>query len=201
MKRLIEIQNKLKCLKNNYNDFGHYHYRSCEDIIEAVKPLLKEQDLALVIKDSLVQVWERYYIEALVELYDSEWKMITYSTWYAREEETKKWMDWSQITGSSSSYARKYALAGLFLLDSNDWIDSDTTNKWEEKKEEKKSSTITFNQNDLPWFNKEELEQLKSNEEWVKWFDNSDSLLSSISTKYKISKEMKTKIADYRASL
>lgn len=203
MKRLIEIQNKLKCLKNSYNDFGHYHYRSCEDIIEAVKPLLKEQNLALVIKDNLVQVWERYYIEALVELYDTEWKMITYSTWYAREEETKKWMDWSQITGSSSSYARKYALAGLFLLDSNDWIDSDTTNKWEDKKVEKidTSKEWPFTPSNLPWFNKEELEQLKWNEDWVKWFENSNDLLSAISTKYKISKEMKTKIADYRASL
>lgn len=192
MKRLIEIQNKLKCLKNNYNDFWHYHYRSCEDIIEAVKPLLKEQNLALIIKDNLVQIWERYYIEALVELYDEEWKMITYSTWYAREEESKKWMDGSQITWSSSSYARKYALAGLFLLDSNDWIDSDTTNKW--VKEEKK-------EDNSPWFNKEELEKLKGNENWVRWFTSSNELLQTISSKYKVSKAMKQEIADFRASL
>jgi hypothetical protein len=164
---------------------------------------LKEQNLALVIKDNLVQVWERYYIEALVELYDTEWKMLAYSTGYAREEESKKWMDWSQITGSSSSYARKYALAGLLLLDSNDWIDSDTSNKWEDKKVEKidTSKEWPFTPSNLPWFNKEELEQLKWNEDWVKWFENSNDLLSAISTKYKISKEMKTKIADYRASL
>lgn len=194
MKRLIVIQQELKAPKWQTNDFWHYKYRSCEDIVEAVKPLLAKQKLSLIMKDNMVQVWERYYIEALVELYDEEWKIIAYSTWYAREEESKKWMDWSQITWSSSSYARKYALCWLFAID--DWVDSDLTNKWEEKK-----AITVKNDDNLPWFNKEELEQLKWNNEWVKWFENSNDLLNAISTKYKISKEMKGKIADYWASL
>lgn len=194
MKRLIAIQQELKAPKWQTNDFGHYKYRSCEDIVEAVKPLLAKQKLSLIMKDNMVQVWERYYIEALVELYDEEWKVIAYSTWYAREEESKKWMDWSQITWSSSSYARKSALCWLFAID--DWIDSDTTNKWEEKK-----TTTVKKDDNLPWFNDPELEQLKWNNEWVKWFQSSYDLIQTISKKYKISKEMKEKIADYWASL
>ena len=196
MKRLITIQQLLKAPKNQHNNFWNYKYRSCEDIIEAVKPLLKEQNLVLIMKDNLVQVWERYYVEAVVELYDGEWKMISYSTGYAREEETKKWMDSSQITGSSSSYARKYALCGLFAID--DWVDSDLTNKWEEVKKVEQTS---FTPNNLPWFNKEEMEQLKSNVEWVKDHETSNDLITAISTKYRISKQMKQEIADFWASL
>lgn len=197
MRRLLEIQQQLKAPKGQTNDFWHYKYRSCEDIVEAVKPLLAQQKLTLVMKDNMVQVWERYYIEALVELYDTEWKVIAYSTWYAREEETKKWMDWSQITGSSSSYARKYALCWLFAID--DWVDSDLTNKWEVKIEKKEQVVATTD--DLPWFNDKELEQLKENIDRVKWHQSSNDLIIAICTKYRVSKAMKEKIADYRASL
>jgi hypothetical protein len=201
MKRLIAIQQELKAPKWQTNDFGHYKYRSCEDIVEAVKPLLAKQKLSLVMKDNMVQVWERYYIEALVELYDEEWKLVAYSTWYAREEESKKWMDWSQITWSSSSYARKYALCWLLAID--DWVDSDLTNKWSSEVKEKKDITTEwpFTPNNLPWFNKEEFELLKWNVDWVKSYDTSDSLLSAISTKYRLSKSMKQEVADFRASL
>jgi hypothetical protein len=110
-------------------------------------------------------------------------------------------MDWSQITWSSSSYARKYALCWLLAID--DWIDSDTTNKWNSEVNEKKDITKEwpFTPNNLPWFNKEELEQLKANVDWVKDHETSDSLLSAISTKYRLSKSMKQEIADYWASL
>jgi len=199
MKRLLEIQQQLKAPKGQTNDFGHYKYRSCEDIVEAVKPLLAQQKLTLIMKDNMVQVWERYYIEALVELYDMEWKLVAYSTWYAREEESKKWMDWSQITWSSSSYARKYALCWLFAID--DWIDSDTTNKGNSEVKAETTKEWPFTPNNLPWFNKEEFELLKWNVDWVKSYDTSDGLISAISTKYRLSKSMKQEVADFRASL
>ena len=122
--KLRYIQQNLKAPKNQVNKFGGYNYRSCEDILEAVKPLLDEQELILQLDDELVQVGERYYVKSTARLYDGE--EIIENTAYAREEETKKGMDGSQITGASSSYARKYALNGLFLID--DVKDSDTTN-------------------------------------------------------------------------
>lgn len=122
--KLINIQQELKAPKNQHNDFGNYYYRSCEDILEAVKPLLKANDLVMRITDELIQVGERYYVKATVILTDG--KETIENVAYAREEETKKGMDGSQITGASSSYARKYALNGLFLID--DVKDSDTTN-------------------------------------------------------------------------
>ena len=122
--KLLNIQEKLKAPKNQTNKFGGYKYRSCEDIFEAVKPLLKEEGLTLRTTDELVNIGERYYIKATAILSDG--KETIENVAYAREEETKKGMDGSQITGASSSYARKYALNGLFLID--DVKDSDSTN-------------------------------------------------------------------------
>ena len=135
MERVIKIQQELKCPKNQYNKFGGYKYRSCEDILEAVKPLLKETKTTLVINDELVQIGERYYIKATATLYGDDGTKIISNDGFAREEETKKGQDGSQITGASSSYARKYALNGLFLID--DVKDSDSTNTGEEKKIDK----------------------------------------------------------------
>ena len=126
MKRLIEIQSALKAPKNQRNNFGNYNYRSCEDILEAVKPLLKKQGLALVINDDIKAIDGRFYIQATATIFDEEGKQIAMSSALAREEESKKGMDASQLTGSTSSYARKYALNGLFAID--DTKDSDTTN-------------------------------------------------------------------------
>ena len=127
MKKLFEIQQKLKAPKNLYNGFGGYSYRSAESILEAVKPLLAETQTTLLISDELCNIGERYYIRAVVQLYDLETKeLIAETIAFAREEESKKGMDGSQITGASSSYARKYALNGMFLID--DVKDSDTTN-------------------------------------------------------------------------
>lgn len=125
--KLMEIQTKLKAPKGQYNDFGKYPYRNCEDILEALKPLLLEQKCVVVLSDEIVQIGDRYYVKATVTLTDAEDdNAIIYNTAYAREEDTKKGMDGSQITGASSSYARKYALNGLFGID--DTKDSDTTN-------------------------------------------------------------------------
>jgi hypothetical protein len=124
--KLTAIQTQLKVPKGQRNNFGNYNYRNAEDILEAVKPLLSEHELLLTLADEIVKIGERYYVKATAELRDSG----TVGSWtvtaYAREEETKKGMDGSQITGASSSYARKYALNGLFLID--DTKDSDSTN-------------------------------------------------------------------------
>ena len=137
--KLMNIQQELKAPKGQYNSFGKYAYRSCEDILEAVKPLLKKEKVVLTISDELQYIGNRYYIKATATLIDTESEAIISNSAYSREEETKKGMDGSQITGASSSYARKYALNGLFGIDDNK--DSDTTNvQSKEEKEDKKAS-------------------------------------------------------------
>ena len=137
--KLMNIQQELKAPKGQYNDFGKYAYRSCEDILEAVKPLLKKEKVVLTISDELQYIGNRYYIKATATLIDTESEATISNSAYASEEETKKGMDGSQITGASSSYARKYALNGLFGIDDNK--DSDTTNiQSKEEKEDKKAS-------------------------------------------------------------
>ena len=125
MKELLQIQSELKAPKGQFNAYGKYKYRSCEDILEAVKPILKKCNCTLLLSDSLVYIGDRYYIKATATLVNAEGKSVSTEA-YAREEETKKGMDASQITGASSSYARKYALNGLLCIDDNK--DSDTTN-------------------------------------------------------------------------
>ena len=124
--KLIAIQSKLKAPKSQYNNFGKYAYRNCEDILESLKPLLKEHKSTIYISDEIVTVLERFYVKATVTFIDAETGEKIINTAYAREEEDKKGMDGSQVTGSSSSYARKYALNGMFAID--DTKDSDFTN-------------------------------------------------------------------------
>lgn len=120
--KLIKVQQELKAPKSNFNKFGNFYYRSAEDILEAVKPLNAKYGLVLTLKDEPVLVGERYYIKATARIADeNEWHEVTA---YARESQAKKGMDDSQITGTASSYARKYALNGLFLID--DTKDADT---------------------------------------------------------------------------
>ena len=125
MKELIAIQSELKAPKSQFNKFGGYKYRKAEDILEAVKPLLAKQKCTLIITDDVVLVGNRIYVKATATIKNEKGECETTTGW-AREEETKKGMDGSQITGASSSYARKYALNGLFAIDDN--ADSDTTN-------------------------------------------------------------------------
>lgn len=122
MKKLTEVQRNLKANKSKFNSFGKYRYRSCEDILEAVKPLL--EGMTLVISDELVLIGDRYYIKATAVIKDVETGETESSTAYAREPLDKKGMDESQITGTASSYARKYALNGLLCID--DTKDADT---------------------------------------------------------------------------
>lgn len=125
MKELITIQSELKAPKTQVNRFGGYKYRKAEDILEAVKPLLAKQKCTLIISDDIVMIGNRIYVKATATIKNENGKCETTTGW-AREEENKKGMDGSQITGASSSYARKYALNGLFAIDDN--ADSDTTN-------------------------------------------------------------------------
>jgi hypothetical protein len=127
---LVKIQAELKAPKNQTNAFGKYKYRSAEDIVEAVKPILSKYGTALVITDEVVQVGDRIYVKATATLLDDTDNTISVSGW-AREEEVKKGMDSAQITGSASSYARKYALNGLFAID--DTKDSDATNNHQDE--------------------------------------------------------------------
>lgn len=122
--KLNRIQTELKAPKNLYNNFGKYSYRNAEGICEALKPYLKEYNVAVSIEDSVESVGDRIYIKATVRFIDCDTKEIITSSAYARESLEKKGMDDSQLTGATSSYARKYALNGLFLLD--DTKDADT---------------------------------------------------------------------------
>ena len=124
--KLAKIQSTLKVPKGQYNSFGKYRYRNCEDILEAVKPLLVEVKAVIIIGDELELIGSRFYVKATARFIDCETDAQITNTAYAREEDTKKGMDGSQITGTSSSYARKYALNGLFAID--DTKDSDMTN-------------------------------------------------------------------------
>ena len=132
---IVKIQAELKAPKNQRNKFGNYNYRSAEDIIEAVKPILHKYGSWLNISDEIVEVGGRVYVKAVATItqvnnHNGEVTMVSHSaTGFAREEETKKGMDGAQITGAASSYARKYALNGLLAID--DTKDADATNKHE----------------------------------------------------------------------
>ena len=134
--KLVEVQSKLKAPKSQFNKFGNYAYRNCEDILEALKPILKEVGATIIISDEVVSVNERYYVKATVKFIDTETGEVVEASANAREEDNKKGMDSSQLTGSTSSYARKYALNGLFAID--DTKDSDFTNTHD--KEDKKKT-------------------------------------------------------------
>jgi hypothetical protein len=134
---LYQIQKRLVAPKNQFNAFGKYKYRSLEDICEAVKPLLAEYKYSLILTDEVVMVGNRYYVMATAKLYDESGNGIATNCAFARESETKKGMDESQITGAASSYARKYALNGLFCID--DTKDADGTNT--HGKEEENATT------------------------------------------------------------
>ena len=124
--KLMTVQTKLRAPKGQYNSFGKYSYRSCEDILEALKPLLADVGAIVNVTDEIKLIGDRYYVEATASFIDTETgeRMIAKAS--AREAETKKGMDDSQVTGSVSSYARKYALNGLFAIDDNK--DADSTN-------------------------------------------------------------------------
>ena len=161
--KLAKVQIELKAPKTQFNKFGGYHYRKAEDILEAVKPILVKHGLTILCTDDLVSVNERYYVKASAILVDTEDGESITVTAFAREEEDKKGMDGSQITGASSSYARKYAMNGLFAID--DTADSDTTNQGDTAKTDKADKA------DKKVQKKEEKPAVpaRGSEEWKKW--------------------------------
>ena len=142
------IQQGLKAPKGQYNNFGKYKYRSCEDILEAVKPLLEEQACTLVLSDDIVLIGDRFYLKATATLTNSE-GVKEVATAFAREQDTKTGMDSCQLTGATSSYARKYALNGLFCID--DTKDADTMDNTHEGQSAPKQEDTR------PWMNEKQL--------------------------------------------
>lgn len=146
--KLLAVQAELKAPKNQYNSFGKYKYRSCEDILEGVKPVFKKYNASLFISDSIETVGERYYVKATATFIDVETGESIINTAFARESADKKGMDDSQVTGATSSYARKYALNGLFLID--DTKDADTNEYTEQQTRQSKKKTDKTPQNNVP---------------------------------------------------
>lgn len=136
--KLSHIQNELKAPKNQFNKFGNYKYRSCEDILEALKPLCAKYKATLIIYDEIVMIGDRYYVKAMAKLYDQETTDYIEAYAFARESQAKKGMDDSQVTGATSSYARKYALNGLFNIDDTKDFD---TNEVHQQSNQKQGNT------------------------------------------------------------
>lgn len=143
IEKIVAIQSELKAPKGQYNSFGKYNYRSCEDILEGVKPLLAKHGLVLTIQDSIDLIGDRFYVKATATITDGKEQLSTNA--YARESLDKKGMDASQVTGATSSYARKYALNGLLAID--DTKDADTMDN--SKKPVQQTQETVYNWNSL----------------------------------------------------
>ncbi len=173
--KLAAVQAELKAPKSQYNSFGKYNYRNCEDIIEAAKPLLKKNGLMLAMTDQIVLIGDRFYVEATATVYEIETGTCFNVKAYAREEAEKKGMDGSQVTGASSSYARKYALNGLFAID--DTKDSDATNHGDDKPSVK-LETVDDAFNIVFTFGKHSGKTIgdvwKSDFEYIKWLNGNE---------------------------
>jgi len=195
-----EIQKQLKAPKGQENTFGHYNYRSCEDIVEAVKPILNERGFFLNISDEMVMLGDRFYVKAtakvVVQTNGDGIKLIAEATAYAREALTKKGMDESQITGAASSYARKYALNGLFAID--DTKDADTD---EHTKHVKRGQTIKKDPKpEKTWYNdfndhkQTMLDKINSGE------STAEDIIKNLRNAFMVSKEVCEKIRDLEAT-
>lgn len=182
---LIEVQAELKAPKGLFNSFGNYNYRSTESILEALKPILKEKGLLLTITDELVVLGDRYYIKAEAKLSKGEDSISV--TAYAREEETKKGMDSSQITGATSSYARKYALNGLFLIDDNKDADTD---EYHRINDSDKTPKIPAKPSDKEWLNK----GTENFDKVVTALKSKKATVAQVLTKYRLSAEIKKEL-------
>lgn len=187
---LLEVQSKLKAPKGLRNTFGNYNYRSTEGILEAVKPLLKEEGLTLKLSDSLEAIGDRYYVKATATL--KKGSEIEEASAYAREEEIKKGMDSSQITGTSSSYARKYALNGLFLIDDTKDPDTDEYRNQTSKGTTKTAAPSAPSKptNDKPYLNK----GTESYDKVVKALTEKKATLDQVQLKYRLSSVVRAEL-------
>lgn len=173
---LVKIQSELKAPKNQRNTFGGYNYRNCEDIQEALKPLLLKYECSLFLTDEIVEIGGRIYVKAKAMFLYKDKSIVTYG--YAREEESKKGFDQMQLTGATSSYSRKHALNGMFLIDDNK--DSDFSNKHEKTTTEKPKPALIKLTN-------EQIEESINTGVAKKVFDN-------IGKRYIVTKEQKEKL-------
>ena len=173
--KLVDIQGRLKAPKNQRNSFGNYNYRSCEDILEAVKPLLQEHKVTVNLSDETIQLGELYFIQATAVISDGD-KSISVQA-QAGVSLNKKGMDIAQSFGASSSYARKYALNGLFLID--DTKDADATNT---HNTEVIAEVVDYKQ----WLQKNTTQFVNAK----KALDSGKFTLNDIRQKYKVSKEV-----------
>lgn len=185
MKELVSIQQELKAPKGQYNSFGKYHYRSCEDILEAVKPLLGKHNCILNISDQIEMVGDRFYVKATATIINSEGKSVT-TTAFAREQESKAGMDMSQLTGSTSSYARKYALNGLFCID--DTKDADTMDNSSEGKTTY-AAPAEKKEDNRPWMSEKNLNDI------IERINGGDVAVADLAYEhYRMKKEYREKI-------
>jgi hypothetical protein len=185
---LNEIQVTLEAPKNQFNKFGNYKYRNCEDILEALKPLLKELKSVIIISDSIEVIQDRFYVKATAKLIEIEGGTFVENIAYAREELTKKGMDGAQVTGATSSYARKYALNGLLLVDDSKDADSMDNSKEEAPQQQQDND-------DKPWLNAgAELNSLiaRAKQDGL----TGDETLKLGRTKYKINKKLSEEIKE-----
>lgn len=179
--KLVAIQGRLKAPKNQRNSFGNYNYRSCEDILEAVKPLLTEYNVTVNLSDTIREVGDMVFVEATAVISDGE--NLIHTTAQAGINPNKKGMDIAQSFGASSSYARKYALNGLFLID--DTKDADATNTHDKSTTQVTTPTASEDSDSKPWLQKNSIQ-----------FDNAKRAMgegftiTDIRKKYKVSKEV-----------
>lgn len=193
-----ELQKELKANKGQWNDFGKYHYRSCEDIVEAVKPLLCARNLHLILTDEMVNAGDRFYIKATASVMDGE-KVVAQACGYAREALSKKGMDDSQITGTASSYARKYALNGLFAID--DAKDADTNEHANQQNNAPQQQGAQQPADDKPWYNDFDdhretmLSKIKSGE------STAQQIITNLRKSYKVSRKVADQITELEEDL
>ena len=194
--KLSDIQSQISVTKSNYNSFGKYSYRSAEDILEAAKPVCKANGCVLTVKDEMVALEDRFYVKAIATLTDIDSLETIEVTAFAREEENKKGMDSSQVTGATSSYARKYALNGLFNLDDNKDADTDAYTETQRKaqKQEADAKIKAQAQADLP-LSKDEEEILIRLIQTAPGKDDYDTRVAKICKSYGV-----TELADLKRS-
>lgn len=196
--KLSDIQSQISVTKSNYNSFGKYSYRSAEDILEAAKPVCKNNGCVLTIRDEMIALEGRFYVMAVCTLTDIESLEKIEVTAFAREEENKKGMDASQVTGATSSYARKYALNGLFNLDDNKDADTDAYTETQRKaqKQEADAKIKAQAQADLP-LSKDEEEILVRLIQTAPGKDDYDTRVKKICKSYGVSELADLKRSQY----
>lgn len=192
-KKILNVQTELKAPKNQYNSFGKYKYRSAEDILEGLKPLLAKHELLQTISDEIVLVGDRFYLKATVTVRHGEEEISV--SGYAREALNKKGMDESQITGTASSYARKYALNGMWAID--DTKDSDTDEYAQRTAEKNKHEDKTKQSNNQEHITQQQRQDLQQNAIRLHGNDNAIAAITAMLNRFKLAKTSEIKAVDY----